>query len=228
MRRATGSVGGMPRPELPVAPRIDAPDLPAELDDVEGVAPRDDLQRARVVGLQRVTDASHAALTECEVAAASVDRLELLGATLVDVEIGALAATAVSAREARLRRVRFTGGRIGTLDLMSAGVDEVELRGIRIDYLSLGAAKVEDLRIVDCTITTLDMPQAILSRVRFENTRADEVDTRGMRADSLDLRGLDAASYLDVSSLRGATFTAWQVEQLASALAASVGIDVRD
>lgn len=217
----------MARPELPVAPRIGSPDLPDEFEDVEGLSPHDDLLRVRVNALQERTDASHAALTECTVAAASVDRLDLHGATLVDVEFDALKATAVNAREARLRRVRLEGGRLGTLDLAGAEVDEVELRGIRIDYLSLAAAKVEDLLIVDCTIATLDLPQATLSRVRFENTRADEVDTRGMRADSLDLRGLDAASFLDVSSLRGATLTPWQIEQLAPALAASVGIDVR-
>lgn len=94
----------MARPELPVAPRVGDPDLPDEFDEVEGIAPRDDLLRSRVVALETLTDASHAALTESTVAAASVDRLEFFGATLIDVEIGALAATAVSAREARLRR----------------------------------------------------------------------------------------------------------------------------
>ncbi|KRB37694.1 hypothetical protein [Microbacterium sp. Root180] len=217
----------MARPDLPVAPRIGEPDLPRDFTEVDALSPYDDLLRCRIAGLADTTDASHAALTECVVAAASVDRLDLLGATLVDVEIDALKATSISARESRLRRVRFTGGRIGTLDLTGAGIDEVELRGIRIDYLSLAAAKVEDLLIADCTIVTLDLPQATLSRVRFESTRADEVDTRGMRADSLDLRGLDAASYLDVSSLRGATLTPWQVEQLAPAFASALGIDVQ-
>lgn len=217
----------MARPDLPVAPRIGDPDLPDEFDDVRGLSSHDDHLRARLIELDERTDASHAALTECTVPAASVDRLDLLGATLVDVAFDGLRATAVNAREARLRRVRLTGGRIGTLDLAGAGVDEVELRGIRIDYLSLASAKVEDLLIADCTITTLDIPQATLTRVRFEGTRADEVDTRGMRADSLDLRGLDAASYLDVASLRGATLTPWQIEQLAPAFAASLGVDVR-
>ena len=99
---------------------------------------------------------------------------------------------------------------------------------MRIDYLSLASAKIEDLLVSDCTITTLDLPQAAMSRVRFVNSRADEVDTRGMRAENVDLRGLDAASYLDVASLRGATLTPWQVEQLAAAFAVSHGVDIRD
>ncbi|KQZ84080.1 hypothetical protein ASD56_08660 [Microbacterium sp. Root166] len=212
----------------PQPPRIGAPDLPPRLDQSPGLTARGDHFQLRITDLDAVTDAAHAALTECTVAAASVDRLDLTGATLVDVSIEELRATTVVARDARLRRVRITGGRIGTLDLATAGIDEVELRGVRIDYLSLGGAKVEDLLVADCTIVTLDMPQATLTRVRFENTRADEVDTGGMRADSVDLRGLDAASYLNVGALRGATLSPWQVEQLARALAASHGIDVQD
>ena len=214
-------------PAYPQTPRLAAPDLPRELSDVTGLERHGDHLRARIGGLNGEVDASHAALTECTVAASSVDRLNITGATLVDVEFDALRATSVHGADARLRRVRLTGGRIGTLDLGAAGIDEVELRGIRIDYLSLGGAKVEDLLVADCTIETLDLPQATLTRVRFENTRAGEVDTRGMRADSVDFRGLDAAAYLDVASLRRVTLTPWQVEQLAPAFATALAIDVQ-
>jgi uncharacterized protein YjbI with pentapeptide repeats len=217
----------MSRSELPAAPRIAEPDMPAVLEDRERLSPHDDVLRSRATLSSATTNASHAALTECEIREGAIESLLLTGATLIDVEVGALRVPAISAREARLRRVRITGGRFGTLDLASAGLDEVELRGIRIDYLSLAAAKIEDLRVVDCTIGTLDMPQAQVLRAAFAGTRADEVDTRGMRADSLDLRGLDAASYLDVASLRGAVLTPWQIEQLAPAMAVSLGIHVR-
>lgn len=215
-------------PELPHPPRLAAPDLPEILADTAAIDRHGDHVRERIAGLTGAVDAAHTAITESAVVAASVDRLDLTGATLVDVELQELRATSVSAREARLRRVRVIGGRIGSLDLGGAGIDEVELRGVRIDYLSLGGAKVEDLLIADCTIATIDLPQATLSRVRFDGCRADEVDARGMKADSLDLRGLDALAYLDVAALRGATLSSWQVEQLAPAFAASLGIDVRD
>ncbi len=145
-----------------------------------------------------MTDAAHSAITECALVEASVDRLDISGATLVDVDITGLRATAVAGRGARLRRVRIAGGRIGTLDLTDAELDEVELRGIRIDYLSLGGGRVADLVVAGCTIGTLDMPQARVSRVAFVDSRADEVDTRGLRAEHLDLRGLEAGSYLDL------------------------------
>ncbi|MEZ3160840.1 hypothetical protein AB1K54_09885 [Microbacterium sp. BWT-B31] len=84
----------------------------------------------------------------------------------------------------------------------------------------------------------LDLTGANLVDVDFAEPRADEVDTRGLRAEHLDLRGLraehldlrglDAAAYLDPAALRGATLTPWQVEQLASAFAVALGVDVRD
>ncbi len=152
----------------------------------------------------------------------------MTGATLVDVDVRDLRATALSGRGARLRRVRISGGRIGTLDLADADLDEVELRGVRIDYLSLAAARITDLLVADCTIGTLDMPQATVTRIGFENSRADDVDTRGLRAKDLDLRGLEAVSYLDAASLRGATLSPRQVEHLAPAMAQALGIRVLD
>jgi uncharacterized protein YjbI with pentapeptide repeats len=211
-----------------IAPRLSAPDLPPVLE--EGAEPTrgEESFQLRWTALSPVTDAAHSAITECSLTGASVDRLDLSGATLVDVDIAGLRATAVAGRAARLRRVRIAGGRIGTLDLADAELDEVELRGIRIDYLSLRGARVSDLLISGCTIGTLDVPQARLARVAFDDSRADEVDTRGLRAEHLDLGGLDALSYLDLASLGGATLSQRQVEQLAPALAAALGIRVED
>ena len=104
----------------------------------------------------------------------------------------------------------------------------MELRGIRIDYLALPAARVNDLLVVDCVIGALDLPQATLTRVRFEDSRADEVDTRGLRSEHLDLRGLEAVSYTDPAGLRRATLSFRQVEHLAPALAVALGIRVDD
>lgn len=79
-----------------------------------------------------------------------------------------------------------------------------------------------------CAVRTIDIPQSELTRVRFQATRSDEVDPRGLRATDLDLRGLDALSYLDVQSLRGATLSSLQVQQLAPVMAAGIGIVVTD
>lgn len=216
------------REEHPFAPRVSAPDLPGELAEGHGWERNGEYFQRRYAELGETTDASHAEVSECRLSGASVETLTLTGASLIDVEIEQLRATTVSARGARLRRVRVTGGRIGTLDLGMADIDEVELRGIRLDYLTLGGARIEDLLIVDCVIGSLDLPQATAKRLRFDNTRAEEVDARGLRAEDVDLRGLEMLSLTDAAALRGTTLSPAQIERLAPTLAAALGIQVRD
>ncbi len=216
------------REEHPFAPRVSPPDLPEDLAEGHGWQKGGEYFQLRLSGLDETTDASHAEISECRLTGASVEALTLTGANLVDVEIDQLRATTVSARGAHLRRVRVTGGRIGTLDLGTADIDEVELRGIRIDYLTLGGAIIEDLLVVDCVIGSLDLPQATAKRVRFDDTRADEVDARGLRAEDVDLRGLEMLSLTDAAALRGTTLSAVQIERLAPTLAGALGILVKD
>ena len=172
-------------------------------------------------------DLAHAQFEQCSLSG-SADRVDLTGATLLDVEIVDARTAALSLKDATIRRLRVTGGRIGTLDLSGAHVAELIVEHARIDYLSLAAAKIQDALITDCTLATVDVPAATVTRVRFERSRADEVDTRGLRADSFDLRGLDALAFLDVTSLRGTTLTPRQVELLATVFARAAGIDVQD
>ena len=160
---------------------------------------------------------------------ASVERLDLTGATLVDVDVRELRATTLAARSARLRRVRIVGGRIGTLDLADADLDEVELRGVRIDYVSLAAARVSDLLIAATHHRHARHAAGDDLRGWRSSTAAPTRSiSRGIRAEDLDLRGLEAVSYLDPASLRGATLSARQVEYLAPALAQALGIRVVD
>lgn len=212
-------------PESPAAPRVSPPDLPREF---EPASPRRsaDLLAARLV-LEVTADLAHASLEQCTITA-DADSVDLTGATLIDVDMPDVRIASLRMRDAGIRRVRISGGRIGTLDLSSARIDEVELRDVRIDYLNLGASKAADVEITACSIRTIDMPQAELTRVRFVDTRSDEVDSRGMRATHVDLRGLDASAFLDTNSLRGTTLTSFQVQQLAPVLAAGIGIQVRD
>lgn len=218
----------MPRNrEGPIAPHRCEPDLPRVLDDASTLERHDDVQQSRIVGLSGDVHAAHARVIECRVSAALVERLDLTGATLVDVEIEDLRATTVVARSGRWRSVRIVGGRIGTLDLSGAEVETVELRGVRIDYLTLAQARVSDLLLIDCVLGTVDVPHARLERAGFEKCRADEVDTRELRARDLDLRGLEALSFTDPTGLRGATLSSRQAEALSTSFASALGIDVR-
>ncbi|WP_149085563.1 MULTISPECIES: pentapeptide repeat-containing protein [Microbacterium] len=213
----------MPKP--PTAPRISAPDLPPVLEPREA-ARRADLVAA-ALDLAGTVDLAYATLEQCAVQA-DADSIDLTGGTLLDVDFPDPRIASLRMRNASVRRLRVTAGRIGTLDLSDARVAELELRDVRIDYLNLGAARADDVDIVGCDIRTIDLPQAELTRVRFRTTRSDEVDPRGLRAKDLDLRGLDALSYLDVQSLRGATLSSMQVQQLAPVMATGLGIIVTD
>ncbi|KHK98261.1 hypothetical protein LK09_04265 [Microbacterium mangrovi] len=212
----------------PAAPRVSAPDLPDDLDEVSFQGPGAEISQAQIGRLDEEQDASRTLLTECVLDATGVDRLDLTLARLADVELAGLRAAEVVATRGTWRNVRSVGGRVGALDFGRAELASVELRGIRVDYLTLAGATAADVVFVDCAIGTLDLPGATLSRVRFEGCRADEVDTRDLRAEHLDLRGLDALSFTSPAGLRGATLATRQVELLAADLAVALGIDVRD
>lgn len=208
-----------------VAPRVSPPDLPEHLDAAEPQRGAD-LIAARI-DVTGTADLAHSSLEQC-VITADVDLLDLTGATVLDVSLNDVRAASMPMRNASIRRLRITGGRIGTLDLSAARIDELELRDLRVDYLNLGGAKAHDIVIADSAIRTLDLPQAQLTRVSFENARSDEVDPRGLRAKDVDMRGLDAMSFTDANSLRGVTLTTFQVQQLAPVFAAGIGIQVQD
>jgi uncharacterized protein YjbI with pentapeptide repeats len=211
--------------DSPAAPRVSVPDIPPRLSSA--VAARSaDLLAARLE-LSGTVDLAYASLEQC-VITADADGIDLIGATILDLDIAGIRVASLSLRNAGIRRLRIVGGRIGTLDLSSARIDELHLHDLRVDYLNLGAAKGTDLLFTGCTIRTLDMPQAELTRVRFDDCRSDEVDPRGLRATDVDLRGLDAIAFTDANGLRGTTLTTYQVQQLAPTLAAGVGIRVQD
>ncbi|GAA3022612.1 hypothetical protein [Microbacterium dextranolyticum] len=216
------------RPVLPAAPRVGTPDIPHHLEEHVGLEPRADLLAVEVIGLSGDVDASHGRLAEARIAAASVGRLDVTGASLVDVEIDDLRAVALGARDGRWRNVAITGGRIASIDGLRTRWESVVLRGVHIDYLSLASGEIEDVRFVDCRFGTIDLPEARVNRVSFEGCRADDVDTRGLRTTHLDLRGLEALAFTDARSLAGVWFSPGQLERHAAAWAEALGIRVAE
>lgn len=211
--------------DSPAPPRISAPDLPPRLEPAQPTPGADLLQTA--LDLSGTMNLAHSSLEQCTVTA-DADSIDLTGATILDVDAKDLRVASMTLRNAGIRRLRITGGRIGTLDLSGTRIDELEIRDVRIDYLTLGGAKGTDILIANSTIRTLDLPQAEITRMRFEECRSEEVDPRGLRAKDVDLRGLDADVFVDTNSLRGTTLTTYQVQQLAPTIAAGLGIQIRD
>ncbi len=217
------------RPGL-AAPRLAAPDLPAEF-SAATARPGVSVWGALIEASLDACDASHAAWEECRVIVPPgepLPRIEMTGITLRDVALDQLRAVQVSARASRWREVEVTSARVGTLDLGGAELQTVTLRGMRANYLNLAAANLSDVTFIDCVFGAVDVPAASLTRVRFENCRSDEVDTRDARATDLDLRGLDAVSFTDLRGLSGATISTHQVHAHAEAFATALGIRVAD
>ncbi|MDP3949637.1 pentapeptide repeat-containing protein [Microbacterium sp.] len=209
----------------PAPPRVSAPDLPRHLKRVEPARGADLLQAT--LHLSGDVDLAHSSLEQC-LLTADAERVDLTGATVLDVAAKDLRIASMSLRNAGIRRLRITGGRIGTLDLSGSRLDELEIRDVRIDYLTFGGAKGSDILIADSTIRTLDLPQAEITRMAFVACRSDEVDPRGLRAKDVDLRGLDAEMFTDANGLRGTTLTTFQIQKLAPAIAAGLGIQIKD
>ncbi len=214
------------RTTAPTPPRDHTPDLPPRLEEHTGLAPRADVVGAQVTLDAGDTDAAHGRIAESRLAAASVGRLDLTGATLTDVVVTDLRAVELVSRDGTWRNVVVEGGRIGTLDALRAEWDGVTLRSVRIDYLSLPSAALGDVRIVGCEVGTLDVPEARLTRVRFDDARADEVDTRGLRSTDVDLTGLEALSFTDPRGLAGAWLSPRQSELHAASFAHALGIRI--
>lgn len=217
----------MAKPFDSMKPRVHPPDLPVAFEDAETPELRGDHYQMRFVGLSGDIDASFASIVECRVEPSSVQELILRGTALTDVAIQDLQAVQIVGRESHWRRVAIVGGRIASLDLSGATLSSVELHGLRLDYVNLAGADVSDVLITGCRIATIDMPQTALRRVRFHESTAEEVDARDARIEHVDLRGLDATRFLDIGSLRGATFSADQAALHSAALARAVGLDVR-
>ena len=218
----------MARHPGPRPPRAAAPDLPGRFDEVSGLAPRTEVFAARLTGLSGDVAAAHTRLVETTAEEVSADRLDLTGATLVDVRLGIARLVELVGRDGSWRNVVVAGGRISTLDLQRATLDGVEFVGVRIDYLGASAATLQDVRFSDCGFGSVDLPGATTTRVAFDGCRVDEFDTRDLRATDLDLRGLDALAFTDVRALRGATLTPTQLTLHAPSFAAALGVDVRD
>lgn len=208
-------------------PRILPLDLPGEFESAPAVPPRGELFGVRVAGLSGDLASDHARVIESRVGPLSAGRWTFAGATLTDVVLDDVSATALSVTDARWRQVEWTGGRVAALDAVRAEWNGVHVRGVRFDYVNLASAKLTDVLFTDCVFATVDLPEAELSRVAFAGCRADEVDTRGLRAAHLDLRGLDVAGFTDVTGLRGATLSEEQTAFHGRALARALGIDVR-
>jgi uncharacterized protein YjbI with pentapeptide repeats len=204
-----------------------------------------DLERPEVVDDVFVDDASHEGLL--------LEGLRYIGAKADKVELRKFVLTSVDLGEAKLDRLDLEDGSIKTCNLANLQSANCTLHRVHIGGCRLTGAGLVEPRLMDIVFrdSRLDLSSfrfGHLERVRFEDCRLVEADFQGAVAKACtfidcDLTGaqLSRAKFAG-SAFRGCRLTgvhglealkgaqmAWEdVIELASAMAASLGIEVRD
>ena len=125
----------------------------------------------------------------------------------LDTRFEASAMSGCELFDSQLRRVHFEGCLLDSVNLRGATLREVSFDDCVLRHLDLGSAKLTDVTIRGCTVERLDLTAATLTRV-------------DLRGSTIDLAG-------GVDRLRGAVVDHTQLLDLAPALAAQLGLQVR-
>lgn len=211
------------------APRVTPPSLVAVEDGDPGlIATGDDVDGLRIVGAD-LTGVRLDAVTfqESELLDATMSETELVGCRFLDVRFVRLDALGLTAPRSTWRDTEIVSSRIGAASVYDAEIRSLRLTGCKIGYLNLRASSVSDLAVEDCTIDELDLADCELARASFAGCRVGDLAVRGARLQHVDLRGAQLDSVSPVADLRGCTIDHVQLAELAPALAAGLGIDVR-
>lgn len=211
------------------APRIERPRLVGLNDGDEAALEAD----ADVVGERFASidasgrDLSGAKFGECEFVDVIVNDAELRGARVVDSVLNGMNAPVLRASRSTWRDVVIERSRIGSGELYDASLQSVHFSHCKIGYLNLRGAVLRDILFTDCAIDELDVGGARITRLAFTDTSVRMLDITRATLEHADLRGADLRGVRGVDSLRGATVTESQLGELATLLAAQLGIDVQ-
>lgn len=94
-------------------------------------------------------------------------------------------------------------------------------------YLNLRGATLADVLFEDCVIETLDLQGARAERLAIDGGAVAELLLSESTLVDVDLRATTLGSVISATALAGATIGLAQALDLAPALAAGLGIDVR-
>lgn len=213
---------------LPKAPRIAKVPEPAytlaELVDIE---PDSRLEALEFDGgdgeSQDLTDVT---FTGCRLHQVSLHEAALTGATFAESTLTEINAPVFSAPRSSWWSTSIERSRIGSGELYDTVWRSVVVQGGKLDYLNFRYAKLTDVVFTDCIIGDLDFSHAALSRVAFKDCRIGGLRASGATMKDVDLRANEIGSITDLAALRGAAIDEYQLQLLAPAMAAELGIIV--
>ncbi|MUN63835.1 pentapeptide repeat-containing protein [Kocuria sediminis] len=220
----------MARRNTPAPPRLRSPRLP-ELSAADGI---EVLAHGTYEALAfsdddlTGTDLSDVGFTDCSFTRLNVHELELTDGRITDSQLTRLDVPTVSAAYATLRTVLLEDSRLGVLQCIEGTWDTVRITGCKLGYVSLRGATVRDVVFEDCVIGELDLTGARAERLAFPGSELAVLDVSGATLVDVDLRALDLPEITGLAHLQGAALNHLQLQQLAPALAAHLGILVED
>jgi uncharacterized protein YjbI with pentapeptide repeats len=151
--------------------------------------------------------------------------------------------TRSSLREVRIQRLRAVGTELagsGWLDVLvadslmavpqlyDARLERVVFTDCRLEEANFRDATLTDVRFERCILTGADFGRATLRGVRFPGSRLAGADLTQATLEAVDLRGCELGIERGLGALGGAIIDRVQLVALAPALAAHLGVDVRD
>ncbi|MGI8574159.1 MAG: pentapeptide repeat-containing protein [Egibacteraceae bacterium] len=204
-------------------------DLPA-LTALEGeLAPNGDYDACALDGLDlRGQRADRARLTQSRVREYQLDDVSLRDALIAECIFERVDAVSFSTVGATWRDVALSWMRMGNFEAYDADLTRVTVRESRFGFVNLRSARLTDVLFDRCVITDLDLGSATARRVTFAGCRFERVDCFQADLEDVDLRGAEAGEVVGVGHLRGTVMSPSQLVALAPAMAAHLGVTMRD
>lgn len=173
-------------------------------------------------------DLEDTVFTGCSFRRVGLSDADLNRASFGDCRFTELNAPVFRAPDSSWFNTRLAQTRLGSAELYGASLRSVRFDGGKLGYANLRQAKLRDVAFHDVVFDELDLGSATLDRVSFTDCRIDTLTLDGAKLKDVDLRGVRFRAISGLAGLRGATIDAFQLADLAPALAAHVGLVVAD
>jgi len=167
-------------------------------------------------------------MLECALVDCTADSAELPGVTRVDVYVGGLKAETLSFKGSDWRDATWAEMRVGALLVDGGELTDVTIRDSRIDLESLRGTRIRRLTLSNCRVDTLDVSMATIDDLAVVGGSVGELLSDGARMARLDVSDTALGAIGHPASLRGLVLSKAQIDDIAPALAAHLGIEVRD
>ena len=173
-------------------------------------------------------DAVRIRFTGCTFTACGLDGTDLTRSSLRDVVAERLRAVGVELVGTGWLDVLVADSLLAAPQLYEASIERVRFSGCKLDAANFRDASLLDVRFEGCTLREPDFGRASLRRVGFPGSRLVGADFTQASLDQVDLRGCELGIERGFGDLGGAIIDPGQLVALAPALAAHLGLDVRE